>query len=514
MRIRSLLARLVVMLAVVAGGVVVFQSPALAMCQTGVYFSFHDNGHSYNCSGTASDIGTVTGYTTSGWGGYYTWECRGVPCMINPQAQGGGEIPVNPQDSILTQGGGTEFFCDGENVSLPLNPISQYAYIEALNNSIWNGGPPPPYVPTDRLHQYVTYLELAPARPTWCGGSWSPNQAPNVGTAVCPEKIVAALNGQPSSGCRSLSGARDAGSNGAVQTVPRRYDVAMQDNTTNLMTVGTPGILPWGQGMAAGTSPSIAGLEGGGVEVAFQSNGTDLITVGDASWANWGLGMAPNTSPSIIGLAGGGWEVAFQANTGNLWTIGDAGWQDWGLGMMPGTSPAITALPGGGWEVAFQANTSNLWTIGDAGWQDWGFGMAPGTGPSIAALPGGGYVAAFQANSGNLWVAGSYGSWDWEQGMAPGTSPSIAALSRSSGGVEIAFQANTNELITVGDAEWVNWGLGMAPGTSPAITGVPGGGWQVAFQANSTNVWTIGHLGWRDWGQGMLPGTSPGITRY
>ena len=308
----------------------------------------------------------------------------------------------------------------------------------------------------------------------------------------------------------TLAGPGGGGGGGGTPS-PKPFVAAFQANTSGLLSTGTYGYRDWGQGMAAGTSPSVARLAGGGIEVAFQANNTQLITVGDAAWTNWGLGMMPGTSPSITGLTDGGWQLAFQANTGNLWTIGTAGWRDWGLGMKAGTSPSITALPNGGWQVAFQANTSNLWTVGTAGNTDWGYGMMAGTNPSITSPSGGGFMVAFQANTGSLYVAGTYGSWDWEQGMAPATSPSITSVPN---GVEIAFQANTTELITVGNAGWTNWGLGMMPGTSPSIVGLSGGGFEVAFQANSSSLWVIGDGGWTNTGLGMRAGTSPAIARH
>jgi hypothetical protein len=91
--------------------------------------------------------------------------------------------------------------------------------------------------------------------------------------------------------------------------------------------------------------------------------------------------MTPGTSPSIAGLAGGGLEVAFQANTGQLYVTGAAGTLT-GLGMAPGTSPSITARPSGGYDAVFQANTGNLWMLRPTGATDQVLGMAGGTSPS------------------------------------------------------------------------------------------------------------------------------------
>ena len=54
--------------------------------------------------------------------------------------------------------------------------------------------------------------------------------------------------------------------------------------------------------------------------------------------------MAPGTSPSIAGLSGGGFQVAFQANTSALWTVGSAGNRNWNLGLRSGTSPSVAGL--------------------------------------------------------------------------------------------------------------------------------------------------------------------------
>jgi hypothetical protein len=62
---------------------------------------------------------------------------------------------------------------------------------------------------------------------------------------------------------------------------------------------------------------------------------------------DWQLGMKARTSPSVAGLGGGGFQASFQANTGNLWTVGTAGMKDWQLGLKAQTSPCITGAFGG-----------------------------------------------------------------------------------------------------------------------------------------------------------------------
>jgi hypothetical protein len=287
---------------------------------------------------------------------------------------------------------------------------------------------------------------------------------------------------------------------------------AFQANTSSLITMNLAGGTYWGQGMAPGTSPSIAGLAGGGYQVAIQANNSQLVAVGTAGNTNWGQGMAPGTSPGIAGLAGGGYQMAIQANNSQLVTIGSAGPTNWGQGMAAGTSPSIAALWVGGYEMAFQANNSQLITVGTAGNTNWGQGMAPGTSPSIAALSTGGYQMAFQNNGGELVTIGTAGPHNWGLKMMKGTSPSIALL--SGGGFEVAFQSEAGYLWTVGAAGNSNWGLGMMAGTSPSIIGVPGVGgfgYQAAFQANNGELWTVGSLGATNWHQGMMNGTSPSI---
>ena len=261
--------------------------------------------------------------------------------------------------------------------------------------------------------------------------------------------------------------------------------------------------------MMAGTSPSIAELDGGYYMDAFQGKDGYLWVNGPNGPVNQWLGMDNRSSPSIAGLTGGGYQVAFQANTHNLWVTGTAGTGDQWLGMMPGTSPSITAVPGGGWEAAFQANTGNLWITGTLGTGDTGLKMAPNTSPSIAATPDGNWQVAFQGTNNDLWVYGTSGTGDQWLGMMPGTSPSISPV--LTGGFEMAFQANTGNLWITGTLGTDDVGLGMMAGTSPSITALPGGGWEVAFQANTGHYWLAGTQVTGDTNGLMAPGTSPSI---
>jgi len=287
--------------------------------------------------------------------------------------------------------------------------------------------------------------------------------------------------------------------------------MAFQANSSALVTnFSLEGGEPTGQGLASGTSPSIARLPTGGYQTAFQANNSQLYTWGPAGYGSLGQGMAPGTSPSIAGLTPKGNQIAFQANTSALITMGTAGNVNTGLGMAAGTSPSITGLGGGGYQIAIQANTSQLWTTGSLGTTNWGLGMAAGTSPAITYLTTGGYQVAFQANNSQLWTVGTAGNTNTGLGVAPGTSPSIAAL--STGGYEVAFQSNAGQLWTIGTAGWQNWGQGMAPGTSPSIAPLPNGGYQVAFQSNAGQLITLGTGIAEITEQGMAKGTSPDIA--
>jgi hypothetical protein len=179
--------------------------------------------------------------------------------------------------------------------------------------------------------------------------------------------------------------------------------LAFQANTGTLWTwTGAAGTTGFGasavDGMAAGTSPSIAALPNGNIAVAFQANtGTLWTWTGAAGTTGFGAtavdGMAAHTSPSIAVLANGNAAVAFQANTGTLWTwTGAASTTGFGAtavdGMAAGTSPSIAVLANGNAAVAFQANTGTLWTwTGAASTTGFGAtavdGMAGRSSPSI-----------------------------------------------------------------------------------------------------------------------------------
>ena len=266
----------------------------------------------------------------------------------------------------------------------------------------------------------------------------------------------------------------------------------------------------WNLGMAAGTSPSVTALPGGGYEIAFQSSGGQLWTVGSAGWINWGVGLAARTSPSIAALPGGGYEIAFHAAGGQLWTVGAGGWADWNVGLAAGTSPSISGLARGGFEVAFVGADGQLWTVGAGGWSDWHLGVAAGTSPSLASLRGGGFEAAFNSAGGELWSVGAGGGSDWHLGVAAGTSPSLASLRGV--GFEVAFHGAGGQLWTAGTADWSNWNVGLAAGATPAIAALPGGGYQTAFESAGGQLWTVGGAGWDNTFATLGESTTPSIA--
>jgi len=73
-----------------------------------------------------------------------------------------------------------------------------------------------------------------------------------------------------------------------------------------------------------------------------------LWVAGTAGYADTGLQVAPGSSPSVAGLAGGGYEVAFLAQGPGLWTCGSRGTRGLALPLKDGTSPSIAGLVGRG----------------------------------------------------------------------------------------------------------------------------------------------------------------------
>jgi hypothetical protein len=176
------------------------------------------------------------------------------------------------------------------------------------------------------------------------------------------------------------------------------YETAFQGTTGGyLWTAGTADTTNNLRGLDAHSSPSITAV-GSSYEMAFEANTDVLFTASPGTYNQSQYGMSGTTSPSIAGLAGGGYEYAFEAyGTDDLWTYGTLEGGDTGLKMAPGTGPGIAALAQGGYEVAYQSANGDLSLYGSAGPADTGLTMAPGTSPSISGLSTGGYEVGFQA---------------------------------------------------------------------------------------------------------------------
>lgn len=291
-----------------------------------------------------------------------------------------------------------------------------------------------------------------------------------------------------------------------------RYEVGYESGTSpyeQALVVGGFGNSTAATNLDPGTHPSITSLATGGYEVAYQNTSHNLVSVGADGTENWNLGMLPGTSPSISGLSGGGYVIAMQANTGALWiaTVNSSGQTstlNTGLGMMGGTNPAIAGTTNGGYAVAFQVNTSLLYLAsynGTLSVSSTGDGMDTASSPSIVALPQGGYEAAMAANTDILLTRG-YGpgsSWvSWGDGVSAGTTPSIIVQGSSPA---VIFQANGSHDLYDAWVGPISTPYPMVPNTSPAAVGLPSGGYEVAYiEADSGNViQTLGNLGSTTW---------------
>jgi hypothetical protein len=104
--------------------------------------------------------------------------------------------------------------------------------------------------------------------------------------------------------------------------------------------------------MMAGTSPAITGVAVNtrgdyGLQLAVQNNTGVMETVGAAGTYTAQVTMSPGTSPAITTLADRTYQVAFQAYNTDLFTLGsNYGLDNTGLSMMTGTSPSIAGI---GW---------------------------------------------------------------------------------------------------------------------------------------------------------------------
>lgn len=276
--------------------------------------------------------------------------------------------------------------------------------------------------------------------------------------------------------------------------------VVFQANTNNLhVYTGGQVSTDTFNGMAAGTSPSVATLANGERIIAFQANTSRLmIRRADGSIIDTELGMKAGTSPSIAASPNGGYMVAMQSNLGQLYTYTPAtGGVNTQQGMLADTNPSIAALSDGSYRVAFQSNITQLRVINGNGDPSTvvstAYGLRDHTSPAIAAAPtGAGYAVAFQANTSALYTfTPTGGGVNTNQGMMAGTSPAIAWVN---GGFKVAFQTNITQLRVIdadGNPNSVNNPpFGLNTRTSPTIAPAGNGSVQVAFTANTNELWT------------------------
>jgi hypothetical protein len=268
-----------------------------------------------------------------------------------------------------------------------------------------------------------------------------------------------------------------------------------------------------GDQMAAGTSPAIAQLSGGGAEIALQDAESRLATYDDATRTEQetNYGLDSGTSPAIA-TSGTGVFVAMDANgddelyTGNGTTMAGTGQT-----MEAGTNPAVTALSSTSADYGYVNPGIDLVEGSGSTWTGQDFGMEKGTSPSLADVSGA-WEAANQANTSSMWTATAKSHTNTKLGMDITTSPTIAALGKS-GDLELAMQSNQNQLWTWGDATEGNTHQAMAANTSPSIAPIGSGtGYEVAYQGSDGDLWLYGSSGSLDTGHAMAPLTSPSIT--
>jgi subtilisin family serine protease len=289
------------------------------------------------------------------------------------------------------------------------------------------------------------------------------------------------------------------------------YEVAFQADTGNLWTYSPDsGGANLGQLMKAGTSPAITALTGSRrYQMAYQASTGELVVTGAAGTTNTHLAMMAGTSPSIAGNTDAGYKVAFQSNTGRLWTYSPAtGAANLGQAMKANTSPSITPGVSGSYLTAFHDAGGELVVVGAVVIRTHKRLMAD-TSPSVVASNTGGYRVAFQATTGNLWSYTSGGATaNLGQGMKASTSPSITSRfevpdprgNHDGRGYETAFQASTTELLVQGFRIGLlfNSHQTMMSATSPSIAAPPAAGgdsYFMAFQAPTGELWTYTRFG-------------------
>jgi glycosyl hydrolase family 16 len=179
----------------------------------------------------------------------------------------------------------------------------------------------------------------------------------------------------------------------SIAGVPGKpYVVAAQKENGDLTILVPPGpATDEGLGMLKNTSPSVSILNNSPSNPwisAFQSNAGELWLLLPTEYDNEKLGMAAGTSPSVTGLEGGGYAVAIETNAHELFLLAAGKNVETGIKMKEGTSPSVTATVGGGYEVAYQEGNGKLATYYSSGTKNpLGLGMENATSPSIATRP-------------------------------------------------------------------------------------------------------------------------------
>jgi hypothetical protein len=296
--------------------------------------------------------------------------------------------------------------------------------------------------------------------------------------------------------------------------------------------------------LAAGTSPAIVGLGGGGWVASFvapdRSFWVGVPGGGQGQVSGFPAGtVAPGTSPSmaggLIGPQTGPWMGDVHAVSGEDWLLaGPASTPAETTGqVLAGSSPSITSVQGGGaFEEAFAAPGGLLWEqhfdANNGGSSDGHLvsgplSVAPGTSPAIAGSLAGGtaWKIAFHGADDHLWtVNASFETHvQYPYLLKPGSGVAIQAL--TTGGYVIVFQgsdgllykmlAGDGWLLPDGPVSRVGGGIPMAAGTRPAIA-LGNTGYEIATHGVNDTVWLTGPDNVaRDTGQAIAAGTSPAI---
>jgi hypothetical protein len=337
----------------------------------------------------------------------------------------------------------------------------------------------------------------------------------NIGKAFVARSVLVALAplSVACSGTAEPNSEAVASTNQALMTAGA-WNVAFQGNKATLCEWGKPWTGDTKLGVAPGTSPSIAALDGGGQQVAFQANGTHYLYVtGPAENRQTNYLMKSNASPSIAGLVGGGYLAAVEGIDNHLWIYGTVPIGQTVDVLAPNTNPSIAGTTDGGYEVAVQGTDNNLWLYGTQFSGPMNVAMQPGTSPSITALTGGGYEVAIQGQDGHLGLYGTLPIGKTTYVMKSSNSPSIAGL--IDGGYEVAVQGQDNQLWLYGTRSSSVTPYVMRSGTNASIVGLADGGYEVAIQGNETgtgHMWVYGTAANGDTGNWMLAGTSPSIS--